>query len=131
MLERFPADLVKIQLLCFGVHAVEHHIEIFTGKVLLVAVRQVSAARKVHGHYGVSHIQHGKIYGHVRLGPRMRLDVHVFRSEKLLCPFDRDALGSVDELATAVISRVRVSLGVLVRHGRRNGSHYGDRKSVV
>ncbi len=48
----------------------------------------------------------------------MRLDVGVLGAEEFLGAIDRDLLGLIDELATAVVALAGVPLGILVGQNR-------------
>ena len=57
-----------------------------------------------------------EVDGHVGLGARVRLDVHVLGAEELLGPLDGELLDRVHVLAPAVVAAARIALGVLVGH---------------
>ncbi len=49
---------------------------------------EMAAMVQIHCEVGIAGLHHREIHGHVRLGARVRLDVRVVRSEKLLRAFD-------------------------------------------
>jgi hypothetical protein len=53
---------------------------------------------------GVARLQGSEIYGHVRLGTGVRLNVDVFRPEQLLGAFNGEILDHVHLAASAVVS---------------------------
>ena len=68
---------------------------------------------------------------HVRLGAGVRLHVGVVGAEQLLRAIDRELLGHVDELASAVVAAPRVALGVLVVHRRADRGEDGRARVVL
>ncbi len=74
--------------------------------------------RQRHGQHGVAGCGEGGVGGEVGAGAGVRLQVGVLGAEELLGPLDADQLGLVDLRAAAVVTPVRVALGVLVAQRR-------------
>ena len=55
----------------------------------------------------------------------MRLDIYVFCSEKLLCPFYGDIFYDIDKFASPIPPSAWVAFGVLINHGAGLGFDYG------
>ena len=65
----FKRDLfhrIVIKHLCHRVNSVRHDIEVHTRKIDGRAVREMSAVRKAHSHYGVARLEKGKVDRDVR-----------------------------------------------------------------
>src|SRR5207247_11428923 len=87
-----------------------------------MSVGEMAAVREIHCENFVARLQHREINGHVRLCAAVRLHIHVLASEESLGAIDRQLLGSIDILATAVpaLSRIR-------SEERRVGKEWGGR----
>jgi hypothetical protein len=59
------------------------------------------------------------------MGAGMGLDVGVVGAEQRLGATDRERLGDVDELTTAVIAPAGIALGIFVRQDRPRGLEHG------
>src|SRR6185503_8560347 len=84
-------------------------------EVDLQAVGQVAAVVEPQREHRVTRLEEPEVHGHVRLRPRVRLDVRVLGAEQLLRTVDRELLDLVHDLAAAVVAVPGISLGVLVR----------------
>src|SRR3989338_742139 len=88
------------------------------GKMRLVAVCKVPAAREVKGHHRIAHIQRGEIDSHVRRRTAMRLDVRVLGLKQFLRAFNSEPLGRIDMFTAAVPSRRRIAFRVFISEHR-------------
>ena len=95
-------------------HAVGNHFVGLSGKIQMMAVRQMAAMRKIHAEDRVAGIQHGGVGGLVRLRTGMRLHVGIFGMEQLLRAIARQILHHVGMFAAAVIPLAGITFGVLV-----------------
>ena len=74
--------------------------------------------RQAHGQHRIPGLHHREVDRHVRAAAAVRLDVGMFRPEKLLGPFDGQALDFIHEFTAVVIPLAGIALGVLVRQHR-------------
>ena len=105
------------------VHSVGHEIVIFAGEVHGASVGEVSAVGEVHAHYGIAVFKKREVDRRVRLRAGMGLDVGMIRAEKLAGTVYGDLLDHVDALASAVVSRAGISLGILIGKRSTHGHH--------
>jgi len=84
------------------------------GKIDRASVAQVTALTQVHPHHRVADVQDGGVYGIVRRGAAVRLDVRVLSAKERLGALDRQRFDPVDILGPAVIAFAWIPLGVLV-----------------
>ena len=131
MLVRQSFKLVVVDLLRVGLYAIRHDLVASAREVERVTVSEMTAVREIHSENGVTVVERREINSHVRLGPRMRLNVHVLAAEDLLRAVSCDVFGYVDELAAAVVSLARVTLGVLIGHHRSHRLEYGFGDEVL
>ena len=118
------ADLVVVDVLGLGVHAVVHRVEPLAGEADLGAVGQVAAVRQRHRQHRVAGLQEGAVHRDVGAGAGVRLQVGVLGAEQRLGPVDADLLGPVDHLAAAVVPPAGIALGVLVaQRAAERGQH--------
>ena len=96
-----------------------------------MAVREMPAMREIHAEHGVARLQQGEIDGHVGLRARVRLHVGVLGAEQRLRALDRQRLGDVDELATAVVALAWIAFGVLVGEHRSRRFEDGAAHEVL
>ena len=113
-----PLQFLVVDPLIVFADAIRDDVVQLAGEVERMTVGQVSAMRQVHAEHRVSRLHGGEVDRHVGLRARVRLHVGVLGAEQLFRSRDRQRLGHVHELASAVIATPRVSLGVLVRHHR-------------
>ena len=71
---------------------------------------------EVHPEVRVAGFQDREVDGHIGLGTRVRLDVHVLRREELPGAFHGQTLHHVHVLAPTVVALARIALGILVGH---------------
>ncbi len=103
------------------------------------AVGQVAAVRQRHAEDGVAGLEHRNIHRLVGLRTGMRLHVGIFRAEQRLGAVDRQLLGHVHILATAVVTLARIAFGILVgqlaalrfHHCRAGVVFRGDQLDVI
>ena len=76
-------------------------------------------------------LHHRQVDTHVGLGARMRLDIGVLSTEKLLGPFAGKVFGDVYILAAAVVATTGVALSILVGHHRAHRSHDRRRHEIL
>src|SRR5699024_1014942 len=73
---------------------------------------------QIHAEERITGLEQGQTDRRVGLGARMRLDVHVIRIEKGLCPLDGQAFGHIHVLTATVVTLTGIALGVFVgKHG--------------
>ena len=85
------------------VNAVGEEVIELSAEVDLCAVSKVAAVRKAHSEHGIARLEESGVNGKVRLGAGVRLNIGVFRREKLLCPFNRKVFNNINTFAAAVI----------------------------
>ena len=107
----------------FIVNAVRHAFEVFTGHIYRRTVRKVSAVVQIHSHKSVSRLHYRKKYCHISLRAGMRLNIHIFTSEKLFRPVSCQIFNNVNALAAAVISFSRISFCIFIRQRASHSSH--------
>ncbi len=108
------AHLVVVDQPGLRVHAVADEVEPAAGEVRGRTVGEVSAVGQAEGEDGVAGAQEGGVGGQHGGGAGVGLHVGVLGAEEALGAFDGQPLGDVDDLAAAVVTGGRVTLGVLV-----------------
>ncbi len=91
----------------------------------------MSAVRQAHAEDRVAGLERREEHRLVGLRPGMRLDIREVGVEELPGTVDRQLLGDIDVLATAVVALARIALGVLVRELRALGRHHGRARVVL
>ena len=81
----------------------------------------MTALLKIHSHYGIAGIEQSKENGKIGVCTAVRLNVDVFRSEKLLGSVACDLLNNIDALTSAVVSLRRVALCIFVSEHSAGG----------
>jgi hypothetical protein len=117
-------DLVVVDPLGVGPHAVANRLIELAREVQPHAVGQVPAVGQVHRQDRRARLQGGEEDGHIRLCPGVRLDVGSFRPEQGAGPVNRQPLDHVHMLAAAVIPLAGVAFGVFVGQHRALGRHH-------
>ena len=79
--------------------------------------------RQIEAHEGIAGLHHGEEYGHIGLCSRMGLHVGILGAVEFAHTLDGQTLHLVHHLATAVITRCGISLGVLVGEHRSHCCH--------
>ncbi|QTK78950.1 hypothetical protein AT6N2_C1164 [Agrobacterium tumefaciens] len=105
------------QVVAFA-HAVGHDVEPLAGHVDRGTMRQVTTRVEVEAHKGVARLEQREKHGLVHLRTGVWLNVGEVDAEQLLCALDRELFSDVDELAAAVITFARITLGIFVGHDR-------------
>ncbi len=86
---------------------------------------QMSAGIKAHAHDGVTRLTDCHGDGHIGLCTGMRLNIGILGTEDLLGTLNGNGLYFVDNLAAAIVTLARITLGVLVgkysAHGKSSG----------
>ena len=98
----------------------------------------MAAVAQIHRQHPVPRLEKRKIDRHVRRAAAVRLHVRVLGAEKSFGPVNRQLLGGIDVLTTAIPAFARIALGVFVRqdrplrfHHRRAGKIFaGDQLDV-
>ena len=87
---------------------------------------------QIHAQDRVSGLKQGKIGGHIGLGPRMGLHIDILGTKEGFGALHGQLFGHINHFAAAVITFVRIALGVLVgqqaplgRHDRAAGNVLG------
>ena len=108
-LRRVVVDLLLV------VQAIRNEVIELARKVDGRAVGQVPAVCKRHAKHRVAGLEVGNVNRLVGLRAGMRLHICPIRTKELFCTLDRERLGHVDELASAVVALAGITFGVLVR----------------
>ena len=111
-------SIFEVQPLGLAVDAVVPALVDAPREVSFRPVREVPAHRQGHRQYPVARFQEREVDRHVRLRPRVRLDVGAVGAEYLFGALDGKALAHVHVLAAAVVARAGVAFGVLVGEHR-------------
>ena len=134
MLEGQVPDTVHVDQFGVLVDLVPDEAEPFAGEVDRRSVREMPTMGEHEAKdllVGVVRFQERAVHGHVGLGACVRLDVGVIGAEQSFGPFDGEGLRHVDELAPSVVAAARISLGVLVVHGRGQRRQHGRARVVL
>ena len=107
-------DLVVVDAMALGVHAVGNDVIVETREVHGAAVGEVSAVVQVHAQNRVADLAQGLINGKVGRRAAVGLDVDVLRAKEFFRPVPGDVLHHVHALAAAIIPFAGIPLGVLV-----------------
>src|SRR5208282_1223016 len=107
-------ELIVIDLLRLSADAIVQDVVETSGKIRLVAVRQVSAVRQIHRQDAVSRLQDAEIYRHVGLAAAMRLYIDVLSAKKLFRPVNSQLFSNVDKFASAVPPPSRVTFSIFI-----------------
>ncbi len=111
--------------------AVMHDGVKFAGKIRGVAVRQVSAVRKIHGKNLITRLDRCEIDGRVRLAAGVRLDVRMIGAEKDLRTIDCQLLDGIDDFATTIPAFARITFGILIGQHAPLGFHDGRQGEIL
>ncbi len=131
VLLRLGFHFIEIDGLRLPVHAVENHIVEPPGKVGRASVGEMAPVGEVHAEDRVAGLKHGEINGHVGLGARMGLNVHVIGSEKFLRPLDGQRLHDVHKLTAAIVALSGIPFRVLVGHDASLGLEDGFAHKIL
>jgi hypothetical protein len=127
--QRQLADLVEVDAVGVGPHAVLDRAEVAAGDRHRPAVGQVAAGRQAQAHHGVARLEEGEVDGEVGGRARVGLDVGVVGLKQRLGPIEAELLDAVDDLLALVVALAGVALGVAVgQHGAGRGQ---DRRRHV
>ena len=118
MLLRQPLDLVEVDQMRFGVHAILHRVEPLAAHRRARAVGQVAAGIEAQSHDRVAGLGQRQHHCAIRLRARMRLDVGEAAAEQLLRAIDRQLLHLVRRMAALIIALPRIALGIFVGENR-------------
>ncbi|MBA7477379.1 hypothetical protein ES707_12788 [subsurface metagenome] len=121
---------VHIDELILAPHGVVLRVEPLAGHVDGRTVGKMPAGREIKAHEGVAGLQQRQEHRLVHLAAGVRLHVGKLRAEQLLRTIDRQRLGDVDPLATAVVARARIAFGVFVGHHRALRLQHGAADDV-
>src|SRR5437588_10906323 len=99
----------------------------------------MSAGGKIEAHKGVAGLHERHENFRIGRSPGMRLHIGETAPEQMARPLDRQALGNIDKLTTAVIALSRQTLGVFVgeygtlrlKHGAADDVLRGDAFDIV
>ncbi len=120
-----PLDLVVVDAVIVGAHAVLHGVEPFAGEVGRRAVGEMAAGGEAKPHDGVAGLQQRQHHGLVRLAARMRLHIGEVAIEQALGAVDGELLDDVDILAAAVIAPAGIAFGIFVGEQRAGSIEHG------
>src|SRR3990172_10521478 len=104
VLFREVANLVHIYAVVVTPYTVKNDIIKLPREINRASVGQVPAVAQIHAHDGIACLAGRHINRHIRLTPRMRLDVHVLAAEEFLCPLYLEHFNLIHMLATAVVT---------------------------
>ena len=130
--QRQVADPIHVDDFGVLVHFVAHEGEPLPREVDRRTVGEVPPVGQHHAQhllFLVLGLEEGPVGSHVRLRPRVGLDVRVLGAEEPLGPLDCQGLRHVDELAAAVVALPRIPFRVLVVH--RRGQRRKDGRARV
>ena len=91
----------------------------------------MAAVAEIHAEDGVARLEQREVHGDIGLGAGVGLDVGVLGAEELFRPLDGEGLDLVHVLASAVVARAGIALGVLVGQMAAHGLHDGGRHKVL
>ena len=131
VLEGEVPDLVVVDALIAGGHAVGHEPVGTPADVHRRAVSEVTAVVQAHTQHGVTRFQHGQVGGHVGVGPRVRLHVGVVGPKQGGGPLPCDGLHLVDHHVAAVVAATGIPLAVLVGEHRSSSRKNRGRSEVL
>ena len=120
-----PLDLVVIDAVIVGAHAILHGVEPFAGEVGRRAVGKMAAGSEAKPHDGVAGLQQRQHDGLVRLAARMRLHIGEGAVEQALGAIDGQLLDHVDILAAAVIAPSGIAFGIFIGEQRARRVEHG------
>ena len=113
------ADLVIVDAVGFGVHAIGDNLVVDPRIVHGAAVGQVAAVVQVHSHDGVSHVAQGLVHCVVGRSAAVGLDVCMVRAEEGLGPVPGNVLHHVHTFTATIVALAGIALGILIgEHGR-------------
>ena len=92
---------------------------------------EVAAFGEAHAHDRVTRLQQAEEHALVGLRAGVGLNVGMFGTEQSLHAVDGQLLGSIDELAAAVVALAGIALSILVRELGALGCHHGGRRVVL
>ena len=128
---RDALELVVVDGLGLGIHAVGDDVVQKTGEVHGAAVGEMAAVVEAHAEHRVAGLDDGKIRAEVRAGTGMGLHVGVLRAVQLAGAVAGKVLHHVDLLAAAVVALAGVPFGVLVGEHAAHGLHDGAGGEVL
>ena len=115
----------------FRVNTVCNRVVDLAGEVQLHTVREVTTVSKLKTKDGVARLCNGVKYCSVCRCTRVRLNVGVSSTEKLLCALDGEAFCHVNKFATTVVTLAGVAFGVLVGENRTLRFEHCTRNEVL
>ena len=123
-------DLVVVEELVVAADAVGGNLEPLARQVDRRAVREVAARSEVEPHERIARLQERQEDRLIHLAAGVRLDVGEAGGEQLLRPLDRQRLGDIDPLATAIVPRAGIAFRVFVGHHRTLRFQHGAADDV-
>jgi hypothetical protein len=124
-------QVVVIDGFSFLGHAVGDNAIGLAGKIQMMTMSKVSAMSEVEAENGIPGLNNRRVRRHVRLRPRVRLDVGVFCAKQFLGTVARQVFHYVSEFATAVIALCGIPLGIFVCKHRAHRFKYGLADEVL
>jgi hypothetical protein len=118
MLPRQALELVMVDEMVVGAHAILNSVEPLARLGRRGAVGEMPAGREAQAHNRVARLQQGHHHGPIGLGARMRLDVGEAAVEQLLRPLDCQRLDRVRRSAALVIAAAGIAFGIFVGEHR-------------
>ena len=120
-----PLDLVIVDAVVVGAHAILHGVEPFAGEVGRRAVGEMAAGGEAMPMMVSPGLQQRQHDGLVGLAARMRLHIGEGAVEQALGAVDGQLLDHVDILAAAVIAPAGIAFGIFVGEQRACGVEHG------
>ena len=118
------ADLVIVDAVGFGVHAIGDNLVVDPRIVHGAAVGQVAAVVQVHSHDGVSHVAQGLVHCVVGRSAAVGLDVCMVRAEEGLGPVPGNVLHHVHTFTATIVALAGIPFSILVGKARTHSLHY-------
>ena len=88
--------------------------EIGSGEIGRTSVCEMPAVGQILSHDRIARLQHRKLHCHIRLRPGMRLHIHIFAAENLLCTLNRQILYHIHAFTAAVIPLSGIALCIFI-----------------
>ena len=124
LLREFP-DGVHVDAFRLGINAIVNDIVVPAREVLLQPMAQMPAVIELQRQNGVARFQNRVVGSHIRLSAGVRLNIYMVNAEELLGAIYRQGFDAIHELTTVIVTRCRITLGILVRQDAALCLHHG------
>jgi len=130
VLTRERSDVVHVDQVIVGAHAVRDRLEPLAAHVDRRTVRQVTARIEIEPHETVARRQQRQEHGLVHLAARIGLHVGEIAAEQFLGALDRQVFDDVGIFAAAVITLARIAFGIFVGEDRSGRFEHGEARDI-